>query len=297
MAESDNDILFDADFLNKLERLSILVRRPFPGVLKGDKRSPRRGHSVEFADFRNYTPGDDFRRVDWNVYGRLEKLFLKLFVEEEDLTVYVLIDGSKSMDFGEPRKFDYARRLAAAMGYVALMNLDRVAVGLFTGHVTKVFPSARGRHETHRLFDFLRGLEIDGRTDMNRALTEWAVRHRRPGVAFIISDFLDPTGYERGMTALMSKRNEVNVIHLFDDFELDPDVRGDLRLIDSETQDAREITVSGSMLAGYKRSVEGFCQRLQAFCHGRDLGYMRLSTSWPFEDLVLRHFRRRQFVK
>ncbi|MFQ6097104.1 MAG: DUF58 domain-containing protein, partial [Armatimonadota bacterium] len=156
MADSDDHILFDADFFRKLERLSILVKRPFPGVLKGEKRSPRRGHSVEFADFRNYTPGDDFRRVDWNVYGRLEKLFLKLFVEEEDLTVYVLIDGSKSMDFGEPRKFDYARRLAAAIGYIALCNLDRLAIGVFTSRVATLFPSTRGRPEAHRMFDFLR---------------------------------------------------------------------------------------------------------------------------------------------
>ncbi len=289
--------LFDTEFLSKLERLSIVARRAYPGVFKGEKRSPRRGSSVEFADFRTYAPGDDFRHVDWNVYGRLERLFLKLFMEEEDLHVYVLFDVSKSMDFGQPKKGDFARRLAAALGYVALTALDRAGMAAFSDGLKAVFPACRGRHSAHRLFQFLRDIEFEGRTSFAQSLNEWALRTQRPGVAFIISDFFDPDGFEPGMRALQAKRYDVNVIHVFDDFELNPDIRGDLRLIDAETGTQREITVSGSMLARYKRSVDQFCDRLQTFCHGRGMGYVRTSTSAPFEDLVLRHFRRSAFVK
>lgn len=289
--------LFDTAFLNKLERMGIVAKRAFPGVLKGEKRSPRRGHSVEFADFRSYTPGDDFRHVDWNAYGRLEKLFLKLFMEEEDLHVYVLIDASKSMDFGLPSKFDFARRLAAAFGYIALTNLDRLGISSFSGELEAIFPLARGRHQAHRMFDFLQALEVNGQTNLGRAMGQWAIRHRRPGVLFLISDFFDPGGYQQALTTLQSRRFDVNVIHVLARQELEPEIRGDLRLVDSETGEAREITVSGSVLNLYRRSLEGFCQGLQRFCHGRSMGYVRTSSADDFEDLVLRQLRRGRFLK
>ena len=293
----DNDALFDADFMSKLERLSIVARRAYPGMMKGEKRSPRRGTSVEFADFRNYAPGDDFRHVDWNVYGRLEKLFLKLFMEEEDLHVYVLFDVSKSMDFGQPKKIDFARRLAGALGYVALTALDRVGMAAFSDRVHLIFPTCRGRHSAHRMLDFLRKVEIGGQTNLGLSLSQWALRARRPGVAFIVSDFFDEGGFEQGLMALLANRYEVNIIHVLDDFELNPDIRGDLRLVDVETKAQREVTVSGSMLATYQRSLAEFCGRLQTFCHRHRMGYARAASSTPFEDLVLRQFRRSMFVR
>ncbi|MFQ6131201.1 MAG: DUF58 domain-containing protein, partial [Armatimonadota bacterium] len=208
----------------------------------------------------------------------------------------VLFDASKSMDFGEPKKVDFARRLAGALGYVALTALDRVGMAAFSDRLHQVFPTCRGRHNAHRMLEFLSKAEVGGRTDLNRSLSEWALRSRRPGVAVVVSDFFDEADFERGFMALLSNRYEVNVIHVLDDFELNPDIRGDLRLVDVETQAQREVTVSGSMLASYRRSLEEFCGRLQSFCHSHRMGYVRTSTSMPFEDLVLRQFRRSMFV-
>ncbi len=292
-----DDGLLDGDFLRKLEALSIAARRAFPGSFKGEKRSPHRGTSVEFADFRNYTPGDDFRHVDWNVYGRLEKLFLKLFVEEEDLHVYLLVDVSKSMDFGNPKKIDFARRVAAAIGYIALTNMERVGGAAFSDGLRSVFPATRGRHEAHRFFDFLRGIEVDGETNFGESLGQWTRRRPRAGVAFVISDFFDAEGFEAGLIALLTRRFDVNLIHVLDDFELNPDVRGDLRVVDVETGHTREITVSGRMLGEYQRSVAAFQERIRAFCRRHDVGYVQTSTSAPFEDVVLREFRRGRFVE
>lgn len=292
-----DDALLDGDFLRKLEALSIAARRAFPGTFKGEKRSPHRGSSVEFADFRNYAPGDDFRHIDWNVYGRLEKLFLKLFVEEEDLHVYLLLDVSKSMGFGDPKKIDFVRRLAAAVGYIALTNLERVGAAAFSDRLRSIFPPTRGRHEVHRLFDFLRSVEVEGETNFEVSLRQWTIRRPRPGVAFVISDFFDTHGFEPGLLALLTRRFDVNVIHVVDDFELNPDVRGDLRLVDVETGDVREITVSSRMLSEYQRSVAAFGERLRGFCRRHGIGYVRTSTSAPFEDVVLREFRRGRFVE
>jgi len=290
-------MLFDPDFMRKLERLTLVARKAFPGVMKGEKRSPKRGSSVEFADFREYTPGDDFRYVDWNVYGRLDKLFLKMFVEEEDLHFYVLLDASESMTFGEPRKIDYARRIAAALGYIALTNLDRVAMYSFSRSLDRPFRMSRGRQSAGRLFAYLEGIEAGGQTSLNAALGRFAAQTRRPGIVAVISDFLDPAGYEAGLTALIGRNYEVNVIHVLDEQELHPELAGDLRLLDAETGETREVTISGSLMSRYERNLEAFCSGLQGYCAARAIGYVRTSTAFPFEELVLYYLRRGKLLK
>ncbi|HIE51599.1 MAG TPA: DUF58 domain-containing protein [Armatimonadetes bacterium] len=287
---------FEAEFLRKLERLSLLSRRVFTGQVKGEKKSPRRGTSVEFADYRNYVPGDDLRYLDWNIYGRLDRLLLKLFVEEEDLRVYLLLDRSRSMDFGAPTKFDYARRVAAALAYLALVGLDRVAVRAFAETLEPGLPLLRGRGNVWPVFEYLSRLQPGGETRLSEALTRQAQETKRPGLCILLSDFLDPQGYQRGLDALVGRGFEVVVIQVLDAEELQPSLVGDLKLVDAESGEEREITVSESLLRAYRRNVEEFCAELQTYCHGRGLTYLRTTTAQPFEILVLTTLRRRGVV-
>ena len=235
--------------------------------------------------------------MDWNVYGRLDKLFLKMFVEEEDLHFYVLLDASESMTFGNPAKIDYARRVAAALGYIALSDLDRVAMWSFSHGLGEHFRMARGRHMAGRMFAFLEGAETGGQTSINEAANVFAARTRRPGIVVILSDFFDPGGYEAGLTRLLGRGFEINVIHVLDENEINPDLAGDLRLVDAETGDTREVTISGSSIARYGRTFDDFCGRLQNFCSTHAVGYIRTSTAFPFDEFVMQYMRRGRMLK
>jgi len=284
-------ILLEPEFLRKLEQLSIVSKRAFSGQLKGEKRSTKRGTSIEFADYRDYSHGDDLRRVDWNTYARLDRLFLKLFMEEEDLHVYLLLDASRSMDFGSPTKLEYARRVAAALGYVGLANYDRVGAAVFGDRLRARLAPVRGRAQSFLFFDFLQQARADGPTSFARSLREYALRTRRPGVAIVISDFFN-SDYEDGLKSLLGRRFQLTLIHVLDDAELHPDVLGDLKLVDSETGEEREISVSPALLREYQAAVDRFCGGLQGFCRRYGLDYIRTTTSTPFEDLVLKYLRR-----
>lgn len=289
--------LFDSDFLKKLEMLSLAAKKAFRGTIKGEKRSTKRGTSVEFADFRAYSPGDDFRRVDWNVYGRLEKLFLKLFMEEEDLEIQILVDCSASVSFGEPKKIDFARRLAAALGYIGLTNLDRVGMALFSDRVRSVFPSVRGRPYIFQMFDFLSRVECEGQTHFNTCLRDFAQRVPRAGVAVVLSDFLVKDGYQSGLRGLLSRGFEVNVIQVLDRSEVEPNLVGDLKLVDAETGETKEVTISAGALRAYRAAVESYCAQLRQHCLTYGMNYIRATTDTPFEDLVLKSLRAAGVVK
>ncbi len=290
---------FDPGFLRKLERLTIVARRIFPGQLKGEKRSPKRGSSVEFADFRSYTPGDDLRGVDWNVYARLDKLFLKMFREEEDLHLYLLLDVSASMRFGQPQtKLDAGRQLAGALGYVGLASLNRVSAAALSDRLVARFRLARGRRHAPRFFQFLAQAGTDGPeyatgpTNLPAAAREFAVHTRNPGVVVLISDFLDPHGYREAIIALLACHFDVNAIQVLAREEVAPELAGDLRLVDCETQDVREVTVSGALLSAYKRRLEEYCSELRHFCVGRNAGYARLIAGDRIDEFVLKYLRR-----
>ncbi|MBI3636941.1 MAG: DUF58 domain-containing protein, partial [Candidatus Rokubacteria bacterium] len=252
MPPTTRPALFSSDFLAQLERLSLATRRAFRGHVKGERRSPRKGHSVEFSDYRQYGIGDDLRYVDWNVFARLDRLHVKLFVEEEDLCLHLLVDASASMQFGRPSKLDYARRVAAALGFVGLVNLERVGVGVLRARAAEGWPPARGRNQFPALADFLGDVRPDGATSLNEALAGYAMRSREPGLAVLISDLFDPAGFESGLRALLERRFEVHIIHCLDAEELNPTLDGDLRLTDSETGEVRELTIDGDALRGYR---------------------------------------------
>src|SRR5919108_3906040 len=251
-AAATRQSLFSPEFLAQLERLSLLSRRAFRGSVKGERRSPRRGHSVEFCDYRAYGVGDDLRYVDWNIFGRLDRLHVKLFVDEEDLCLHLIVDASVSMAFGSPSKLDYAARAAAALGFVGLVSHERVGIGILRDRATEGWPPARGRNQVVALLDFLGHVRSGGPTRLNEALGEYALRAREPGLAVVMSDLLDPRGFESGIRALLERRFDVHIVHVLDAVELNPDLAGDLRLYDAESGEARDVTVDGEALRGYR---------------------------------------------
>ena len=288
--------ILDATFLKKLERLSLATRRPFAGQMKGEKRSVKRGTSIEFADYREYTLGDDLRYVDWNTAARLDKLFLKLFVEEEDLYLALLLDTSKSMDFGDPKKLHYAVRLAAALGYIGLSNYDRVSVQPYAAALGKPLPTQRGKGGVLPFFAYLERLQASGETGIAASLHRFAATVRNKGVAIVLSDLFDPN-WQDGLRALLARGYQVAVLHTLSEDEIKPTLLGDLRVIDSETGEIKEMSVNPQLMARYQQTFDTFCGEIEAFCHRYGVDYLRTSTALPFEDLVLKYMRQGGLVK
>jgi uncharacterized protein (DUF58 family) len=290
--------LLDPDFLRKLEALSLVSKRRFATQMQGRRRSNRRGASVDFADYREYLRGDDLRYVDWKAYGRLEKLFLKLFHEEEELTLHLLIDTSKSMDFGQPAtKLDYARRVAAALGFVALTESDRVSVGVLSAGRVQIMPSALGRPSRATLFQFLQTqIAPRDRTDLGASLKRYAERAGATGIAIVLSDFFDETALS-GVKALLGRGFHVVLVHILDEEEVHPTAAGDLRLLDSETGAACEVSISPHLLAQYEDRVKAFCDDLQGRARRYGVDYVRTTTGTPVEDVVLNGLRRAGLVR
>jgi uncharacterized protein (DUF58 family) len=284
---------FTPEFLAQLERLSLLSRRVFRGSVKGERRSPRRGHSVEFADYRQYGIGDDLRYVDWNIYGRLDRLHVKLFVDEEDLCLHLVVDGSASMGFGTPSKLEYATRLAAALGFVGLVSFERVGVGILRERVSEGWPPTRGRNQIVSMTNFLADLRPRGRTSLNEGLADYAARSREAGLAVVLSDFLDPGGFENGVRALLERRFDVHLVHLLDPAEMNPVLTGDLRLEDVETGELRDLTVDGDAVRAYRERLYQFLERIETFCRTKEIGYHRVITDTPVEEFVMAQLRGR----
>jgi uncharacterized protein (DUF58 family) len=287
-------VLFDREFLRKLEYLSLVSRRLYRGQAKGGHASPRRGTSIDFADYRTYQPGDDFRYIDWNIFGRLDRLFLKLFAEEEDLSVHILLDASRSMAFGSPRKIDYARRVAAALGFIGLASLDRVGATTFAAGLGGALAPRRGRTQVFHLLEHLSRISAAGRTDISRSLEDYALRAGSPGLAVIVSDLLDdagPAAYRRGLLALRYRGFDLVLVHILDRDEIAPREQGMARLADMETGRTVNVAIDGQLLAAYRRKVAGFFGGVEDFCLKNRIEYLRTSTVVPFEDVVLKYMR------
>jgi uncharacterized protein (DUF58 family) len=290
------EALISPDLMKRLEQLQLLARRRSKSTAKGERRSGARGQSVEFADYRTYVPGDDLRRIDWNLFGRLERLFLKLYEEERELPVTIYLDSSESMSFGRVSKFDFARQVAAAVGYVALCGFDRVTVEPFpladdqAGLVGEL-RAVRGRRSAMRFFDNLNRLKAGGTADFNQALRLGAMKHRAQGVIVVLSDFLDPAGYEDGLKSLASRGSEVHAVQILATEELEPSSYGDLRVIDSETGAEQEVTFGKYRLKSYRATVQNYCRRLQEYCRARGIRYQLAQSDTPIDDLLLKAMR------
>jgi uncharacterized protein (DUF58 family) len=297
MPELQPQPLLEPKFLARLEQLELVSRKIFMGRMKGERRSKKKGQSVEFADYRNYVVGDDLRHLDWNLYGRLDRLFIRLFMEEEDLHVYILIDNSLSMDFGTPSKLHFAKQVAAALGFIGLVNLDRVVIEAFNDRLTQSMPSARGRRNVWRLMDFLQKLEPAGPSDLRQALRTFSLKCSGKGIVILISDFMDKGGYEEALRYLIARQLDIYAIQVLSQEEIEPEIVGDLRLTDIEDDDVAEITVSGPLLKRYKQNLAAYRAALNEFCTRRGVAYLFTSNQVPFERLVLNYLRQRGLVR
>ncbi|MBX3128987.1 MAG: DUF58 domain-containing protein [Polyangiaceae bacterium] len=289
--------LFDEDFQKKLETLAIVSRRVFAGRMRAERRTKKKGSGIEFADHRDYAPGDDFRYVDWNVYQRFGRLLVRLYEEEEDLSVYFIVDCSTSMGFGDGRKFDQARRLCAALAYVALANLDRVTIVSATDSIVARMPTTRGKGRIFKVFDFLRRAEPSGVTDLQDSLKTFVAQHKRRGLAVLISDLYDPAGFEQGINVLRYNKFEPYVLHIVDPQEAKPALRGDVRIYDCETGDEREVTVTPKLLERMERAWNEYLLDVERFCTSRQVPYFVADVDTPFDELVLSVFRRGGFLR
>ena len=294
---ADRSELFDDRFLRTLEHLHLVSRKVFAGNLRAERRTRKVGSGIEFADHRTYARGDDFRYIDWNLYGRLDRLLLRLFEEEEDLHIYILIDCSDSMAIGNPPKMHYAMKVGAALSYVGLANLDRVSILPFSQTVLGRLPPARGKNRIFRVFEFLRQVPIGGTTDLAEAAKMFVSQHKRRGLAVVISDFYDPHGFEEGINTLRYNKFEPFVLQVYDQKEAAPNLHGDLALVDCETGELREVTVSKALLEAYSREHEKYCKELEDFCTSRAVPFFRTHTGIAFDELVLRIFRSGGFLR
>ncbi len=292
--------LLSARLLRQLEQLEMLARRRSRSSARGERRSRARGQSVEFADHRNYVLGDDIRYLDWNLFGRLDRLFIKLYEEERELPVQIFLDASESMTFGSPAKFELARRLAAGLGYVALCGFDRVTVRVFPAadpadtaqaRLHSALRGVRGRNSALTYLSNLSALKAGGATEFNAALRRGAMEVRRAGVAMVLSDLLDPAGYAEGLDALVGRGFHVHVVQILAREELNPTTFGDLRLVDSESAAEEEVTFGRYRLKAYRQVVEDYTQTLREFCRRRGIRFFRVTSEVALESVLLRDLR------
>jgi uncharacterized protein (DUF58 family) len=297
--------LFDEQARRRLEQLTLVAARTRAGAYKGDRRSNRRGSSLEFADQRDYAPGDDLRRLDWNAYARLERPLTRLYEDEQDLAVHLLIDASASMGFPQPeageqpavpRKFDLARLLIAALGLIALSAGDRLTVTVFGGGGERLAP-VRGRAAAPRLLSFIEGLRPGGAVDVGAALGAYARRPERPGLCVLVSDLMGTFDLSAGLNALIGRGCEVGVLHVLSPDEVDPPLNGDLRLIDSETGAPLEASIDDGLRALYQRRLAAWRDALAAECRQRGAHFIPLVSDAVWERVVLFDLRRAGLVR
>jgi len=290
------DELIDGRLMAKLDQIDVVSRKIFQGKIQGERRSKRRGQSVEFADYRPYVHGDDLRFVDWNIYGRLDRLFLKMFLEEEDLSLVLAIDASASMDWGNPNKLEFVRRLSMALGYVGLVNHNRVTLIGFNGQGIKRVSNLRGRRRTSEMGRWLLELEGGGDADFTDAMRTIALARQGRGVMIVLSDFMFRDGYERGLRYLAGGGYDLFLMQVLSPEELNPGAHGlsgDLRLEDVEDGTTAEITVSGGLLRQYRERLDAHLAGMRDFAIRRSMTHIVIDTATEMDVLLMEYLRRR----
>ena len=282
--------LLEPQLLRRLEALALRVRRSVKGQMGGERRSLSRGRSPEFADFRNYTPGDDYRLIDWNAYARLDRYMLRLFVAEEELPLSLFVDLSASMDWGRPNKAVTARRIAAAIAYVALASLDRVRLTVFASGPTSGGAPYRGRHAAQELFARIESFPAGGLTDYSKLV--WPISRQRPGLTVLITDGLGESPLEPAIKALQQAKQEGAVLQVLAPQEVAPDWTGDALLRDAETGVEREFTARPATQAAYRAALTRRTEEIEQAARRRGLRFARLVTDQPIDDMAQRTLRR-----
>ena len=289
MAEAEAHGFLEPDFLARLDKLRLVAKRLSWGIARGEHPTIRKGFSLEFSDYRKYSRGDDLRYVDWNVYGRLERLLLKVFTAEEEITVYLLMDTSLSMAEGSPAKIDFAKNVAAALGYIGLKTHDRVGAAGLAEDLTAQLPPARARRQILSLFNFLAELSCAGRTDLETSVKTFTRLYPRPGLVVLFSDLLDAAGCRAALEELARKRHDVLLVHVLKEGETRLDPGGDVSLVDVETGRERRVFVDRDLAERFHREAEDFFAGAERFCEGRQMDYRRTTSDVPFDDFVLRY--------
>ncbi|MBK6520745.1 MAG: DUF58 domain-containing protein [Polyangiaceae bacterium] len=289
--------LFDDEFQRKLDYLAMVSKRVFSGAMRSERRTKKVGSGVEFADHRDYAPGDDLRALDWHAYSRFQRLLVRLYEEEEDLSIYFIIDSSRSMGFGDGEKLRQAKRLCAALAYVGLANLDRVTIVAATDELSGRMPETRGKQRIFRIFRFLNGIQAEGRTDLEDSLKTFVAQHKRRGLAVLLSDLYDAAGFEKGINVLRYNRFEPFVLHLTDPQDRTPQLAGDIRVYDCESGEEREVTVTKRVLEKYAQAYDSYIASVQRFCTKKQVSYYEANVEVPFDELILRVFRRGGFLR
>ncbi|MFO7565991.1 MAG: DUF58 domain-containing protein [Enhygromyxa sp.] len=290
----DRSDLFDDEFLRQLELLQVIARRLIRGRQRAERKTKKVGSGLEFADHREYSPGDDIRSVDWGVLARLGSTLVRLFEEDEDLPLRLVVDVSDSMLTKDGQKLIYAQKIAAALAYVGLAGLDRVGLTAFSGKVHETLPAIRGKGRIFRVFEFLKSSKIGGPTDIYAGCKRVAAESSLPGVTVVLSDFYDLKGAFDGLNLLRFRKHEVVAIQVLDPIEANPidtGLRGDVSLVDVEGDESRDVTLSAALLKAYAEAHERFCTTLENKCRARGMPFFRASIDEPFDDLVLRIFR------
>ena len=292
----DTESLLTAEMMAKLERMELVSRKIFRGRMKGERRSKRKGQSVEFADFRNYVSGDDLRFIDWNLFARMDRLYLKIFLEEEDLHFFTLVDDSLSMDFGSPSKFFVARQIAASLSYIGLCRGDRVSVSSFGTASSPVV--MRGKTSSYRLLNHLGAMTCsDASPSMEDAVRKFCLKNTGKGIVVVVTDLLNKTGYEAALRMLVAREMDIFLIHLLSPEELSPSFQGDLKLVDCEDGDLREISISASLLQRYQSTLSNFIGNAKSFCNKRSIAYVSTRSDEPVDTLVNDYLRSKGLVR
>jgi uncharacterized protein (DUF58 family) len=291
------ETFFDTEFLRKLERLHLVAKRLNWAGAKGEHAASRKGFSLEFSDYRRYQRGDDLRYVDWNIYRRLDRLLLKVFTSEEEMNIYLLVDTSGSMAEGAPVKIDYAKKVAAALGYIGLKNLDRVGGASFSMRLHAPLTLGRGRTQILRMFHFLNQLSCNGETNLRAAAHAFTNLFPHPGLVIIVSDLFDPTGWRPALEEMIAKRYQLLLIHIVDETESSPDPCGDVALIDVEGGRERKLFLDSDLVRRYQMELSAYFAEIETLCASRSIDYLRTTTSVPFDEFVLQTLRQASSVE
>lgn len=286
-----HELFLDKEFLQRLEKLKYLSKKIFPGGMGGNRKGRRFGSGLEYADHREYNNGDDIRYVDWDLYARVEKIYTKLFVEDRDLNIHLLIDCSRSMDFGQPNKLKYSIQLSSALGYIGLSHLDHVGAGYFSNDLERLLAPRKGKNQTSSLFGFLSSYSVSNMTDLNRSMESFAAKVKIPGLVIIISDFLDEKGYEEGLRYLLFKKFEIHVFQILSPEEITPVFNGKVRLQNIEGDNYIDVEAKES-ISLYQKRIEIYNNEFKNFCDSHGIIYNQSTTDISFDKVLTRYFQK-----